>query len=317
MPATPDSEALVYSYNPDQKEAGFFPMDFVHLPCDAHVIDYASGVFDSAYRFGNNIFRGYDHAARLITSAGLCGMADTPLDADEVLRISRETFRRNPGRNYLRIRFFRGKGLGVNPAPSQICFHALTLDWPEGGYLKRDENGGVKIGVSSICKSRTDQLPVAAKNAAGYLMGGLAKLEAVRRGLAEVLLLAPDGMHVSEFSGMNLFIVTDDDRLVTPDASASCLMGLTRDTILKIAPTVMGEHACIEERPVGIEELTTAQEIFLVGTAAGIVPATVCEDLPVGSGLPGPVTVALTALYNDIIHARVPAPYPDWLTPVE
>ena len=138
-------------------------------------------------------------------------------------------------------------------------------------------------------------IPPRAKVTGLYANSALAKTEAWENGFDEAILLNQDG-HVSEGSGENIFLVVEG-RLVTPPASDNILVGITRNTIIELAKKELGVDTV--ERSIGRNELYIADECFLTGTAAEIVPVSSVDGREIGSIRPGPVTRQLTAAFRE------------------
>jgi len=138
----------------------------------------------------------------------------------------------------------------------------------------------------------------------------LAKTEAQENGFDEAIMLAGDG-HVSEGSGENIFIV-EDGKLITPSKSDNILVGITRDTVIRLAREELGMQTL--ERSIARAELYTADECFMTGTAAHVTAVVDIDRRPLGNGKTGPVTARLQKLYLDAICGKN-AKYADWCTP--
>jgi branched-chain amino acid aminotransferase len=133
----------------------------------------------------------------------------------------------------------------------------------------------------------------------------------MEKGFDEAIMLTPDG-HVSEGSGENIFLVKDG-KLVTPDSRSSILLGITRDTVIKLAQNELGIETI--ERKVEPSELYTADECFLTGTAAHLTPVGEIDDRQIANGEIGEITKKLQKLYFEAIRGNNPK-YLDWCTPV-
>jgi branched-chain amino acid aminotransferase len=144
-----------------------------------------------------------------------------------------------------------------------------------------------------------------------YITNAVAKTEAVENGFDEAIMLTPDG-YVAEGSGENIFLAVDG-KLVTPAGYDGILLGITRDTVIKLAQDELGIETV--ERHVGRVELYTAEECFLTGTAAHITPVAEIDRRKIGDGEIGAVTKKLQKLYSEIIRGNNPK-YLDWCTPV-
>ncbi|MEM4794255.1 MAG: aminotransferase class IV, partial [Pyrobaculum sp.] len=153
-------------------------------------------------------------------------------------------------------------------------------------------------------------LPVMAKIGGIYVNSVLAMVEAKSRGFDEALLMDSSG-YVVEGSGENIFIVRDG-KLYTPPVHTSILEGITRDTIMKISSDI---GMSVVEKPITREEVYTADEVFLVGTAAEVTPVVEVDNRPIGDGKPGPITTKLATIYEKTVRGEVEK-YLSWITPV-
>jgi branched-chain amino acid aminotransferase len=184
--------------------------------------------------------------------------------------------------------------------------------WPWGAYLGEDgKRVGVRAKVSSWRRISPDSLIPHAKASGQYLNSVLAKIESVKGGYEEAILLDDEG-NVCEGSGENLFIVRDGT-IYTPGQSASILDGITRASVMEIAKNL--GHP-IEERHLARAELYLADEVFCCGTAAEVVPIREIDDHTIGTGEPGPVTRGVQAVYEDAITGRADR-YREWLDVVQ
>lgn len=274
-----------------------------------HALHYGSGVFEGIRAYeakeGTAVFRLTDHLKRLFDSAKLYRM-DIPFELEELVEVTKELIRRNKLKScYIRPIAFRGYGeMGLFPLKCSV--ELAIAAWPWGVYLGDDGIvNGIRVKISSFRRIDPNALPPVAKATGQYLNSILAKLEAIEGGYNEAILLDSRGF-VSEGSGENIFIVKDGT-LLTPPAESSILVGITRDTVMRLAEK---KGIPVREQNLLRTDLYLADEIFLTGTAAEIVP--VCEvDLRV-VGKPGPVTKAL----QDSFYATVKgqdSTFKDWL----
>jgi len=191
-----------------------------------------------------------------------------------------------------------------------VCLHGLESDFmvfaiPWGRYLDVDK---ARCGVSSWrC---ANELP-RAKLTGLYINNALAKTEAIENGFDEAIMLTPDG-HVSEGSGENIFLVING-KLVTPTSYNNILLGITRDSVIKVAQKELGIETI--ERPIDRSELYTAEECFLTGTAAHITPVAEIDRRKIGNGEIGETTKKLQKIYSEVIRGDNPK-YLNWCTPV-
>ena len=278
-----------------------------------HTMHYGSGVFEGIRAYptsrGVAVFRLRDHIQRLFSSAHVF-MIDIPFTLEEVIDASRDVVRVNGLDDgcYLRPIVYLGYGeMGLNPLPCPV--HVAVAAWPWGTYLG-DEGvtNGVSMKISSWRRHDPNAVPTAAKGIGMYVNSSLAKVEALKAGYDEAILLAPDG-NVSECTGENLFVVSGG-RLITPPTSDSgALRGITQSSVETIAADL--GHDVAHEQIIRTD-LYTAEEAFLTGTAAEIVPIRAVDDRVVGDGRPGPITRQIQEIYFATVRGQVDQ-YKDWL----
>jgi len=281
----------------------------------AHVLHYGSSVFEGLRCYdtpkGSRVFRLKDHIRRLFDSAKIYRM-NIPYSQEEIFNACLEVIRANKMKAaYLRPIVFRGYGrtLGVDPRDCPIEVAIAALDW--GRYLGEDAiNAGVDVRVSSWARMAPNTLPAMAKAGCNYMNSQLIKLEARADGYVEGIALDPLG-YVSEGSGENIFLVRDG-KLYTPPIYASILVGITRDSVIKIAKDLGYE---VIEQPIPREMLYIADEVFFTGSAAEVTPIRSIDRIPVGEGKRGPITAKIQKRLFAIINGEVEDKY-GWLTPV-
>ncbi|MBO0714536.1 MAG: branched-chain-amino-acid transaminase [Acidimicrobiales bacterium] len=276
-----------------------------------HTLHYGGGVFDSMRAYptpsGPAVFRLTEHIKRLIDSARIL-LIDVPFSQAELVEATKETVRVNGlDACYIRPIVYLGYGeMGLNPLPCPV--QVAIAVWPWGAYLGEEGlQKGVRMKISSWIRHDPNILPPAAKATANYLNSQLAKVEALKAGYDEAILLSPQG-YVSEGTGENLFVLRGG-RLITPPSSAGALEGLTQDAVKTIARDLGFE---VSTENLLRSDLYTADEAFLTGTAAEVVPIRSVDDRPVGSGEPGPVTRQVQELFFATVRGEVDR-YKDWL----
>jgi branched-chain amino acid aminotransferase len=282
-----------------------------------HSLHYGSGVFEGIRAYpttaGPAVFRLRDHIRRLLTSAKVM-LIDVPFDEDALVEACKQVVRVNGLADgcYLRPIVYLGYGeMGLNPLPCAV--NVAVAAWPWGTYLG-DEGiaNGVACKISSWQRHDPNAVPTAAKSTGMYINSSLAKVEALKAGYDEAILLAPDG-RVSECTGENIFVVKGG-RLVTPPTSeAGALGGITQDTVEVIARDLGVE---VHHEALVRTDLYTAEEAFLTGTAAEVVPIRAVDDRVVGTGRPGPMTREIQQTYLATVRGEV-ARYKEWLDHVE
>jgi branched-chain amino acid aminotransferase len=277
-----------------------------------HAVHYGSGVFEGIRAYetkqGPAIFRLTEHLRRLSRSALVYHM-DIPFSHDELVEAIKDTVRANGMKAcYIRPLVYRGYGeLGLNPLGAPINVTVAT--WPWGLYLGEDGvERGVRAKVSSWKRIDHNILPPGVKATGQYINSSLAKVEAVKGGYDEAILLNMAG-YVTDGSGANVFVVRDGV-ILTPPVQAGCLEGITRDSVMRIARDAGYE---VVERNLSRLDLYTADEAFFTGTAAEVVPVREIEDHAVGHNGRGPVTKELQETFLAGAHCEVER-YRGWLT---
>ncbi|MGC8464853.1 MAG: branched-chain amino acid transaminase [Acidimicrobiales bacterium] len=280
-----------------------------------HGLHYGSGVFEGIRAYetprGPAIFRLNDHIDRFFKSAKILLM-DIPFSREELRAATKAVVTENKLKScYLRPIAYLGYGeMGLNPLLSKT--NVAIAAWPWGAYLGEEGLAkGIRVKISSWQRHDPNAIPPAVKCTGMYVNSSLAKIEAVKSGYDECILLSPQGT-VSECTGENIFIVKGR-RVITPPISAGALDGLTRDAIMVLAR----EHDFeVQEGTLLRSDLYLADEIFLTGTAAEVVPVASVDDREVGDGRPGSVTKELQAAYFDLVKGKS-STHPEWLDYVE
>jgi len=287
----------------------FVPWDEAKVHVLSHGLHYGTGVFEGIRAYeterGTAVFRHRDHLERLERSAELYYM-QIPYAVDELREATHELIRRNELPScYIRPLAFRGygeMGLYAPAAPVEV----IIAVWAWGAYLGEEgKRHGIRAKVSSWRGLSADSLIPHAKASGQYLNSILAKTESVNAGYDEAILLDTNGC-VSEGSGENIFLVRDGI-LLTPPHTASILDGITRRSVIQIARDL---GYPIEERDIARAELYLAEEMFLTGTAAELVPVREIDDHDRGE--PGEITRIIQARFEDAVHGRAHE-YAEWL----
>ncbi|HUP69006.1 MAG TPA: branched-chain amino acid transaminase [Acidimicrobiales bacterium] len=278
-----------------------------------HSLHYGYGVFEGVRAYatsqGPAVFRLTDHIERLFNSARIF-MIDIPFTPAELIDATKETVRINGLQScYIRPLVYLGYGeMGLNPLPCPV--NVAIAVWPWGTYLGDEAlERGARMKISSWQRHDPNAIPPAAKGTGMYINSSLAKVEALKAGYDEAILLSPQG-YVSECTGENIFVVKNG-RIITPPASAGALEGITQDSVLTIA------------RDMGIEcevgnilrsDLYTADEAFCSGTAAEVVPICSVDDREIGPR--GPITTKIQETFFATVKGEVDR-YKDWLEHVD
>ena len=279
----------------------------------SHGLHYGTGVFEGIRAYetprGTAVFRHREHLDRLLRSAKLYYL-QIPYTVEELRAATNDLISRNGlAACYIRPIAFRGYGeMGLFAKGSPIEVTIAT--WPWGAYLgEESKQVGIRAKVSSWRRISPDGLIPQAKASGQYLNSILAKTESANAGYDEAILLDDRGM-VCEGSGENIFVVREG-QILTPPHSASILDGISRRSVIQIARDL---GYSVIERDIGRSELYLAEEVFLTGTAAELVPVREIDDhaLP----CPGEITRVVQAKFEDALHGRAPE-YAEWLDPVD
>jgi branched-chain amino acid aminotransferase len=290
----------------------FVPWEEAKVHVLSHGLHYGTGVFEGIRCYeterGPAIFRHRDHLERLAKSAEAFYMT-LPHSIEQIAEATRELIRRNGLRScYIRPLAFRGYGeMGLYAdSPMEVTIAV----WPWGAYLGDEgKRSGIRAKVSSWRRISPAGLIPHAKASGQYLNSILAKTESKKAGYEEAILLDERGF-VCEGSGENIFLVRDGE-IVTPPHVAAILDGINRKSVIQIARDL---GYTVVERDVARAELYLAEEIFLTGTAAELVPVREVDDHPVGE--PGEITRVIQAKFEDALHGRAEE-YLEWLDLVE
>jgi branched-chain amino acid aminotransferase len=290
------------------------PWDEARVPILTHTLHYGLGVFEGirCYRCDDGrsaVFRLSDHVARLFRSALIVELA-IPFTPAQINDAVCETLRANRlPEGYIRPLIFLGEGaMGLLPADNAV--RAAIIVWPWGAYLG-DEGleRGIRAKVSSYTRHHPNVTMTKSKTCGDYVNSILAKREVTRLGYDEAIMLDSSGL-VAEASGENVFIARNGV-LKTPPLG-SVLEGITRDSIMVIARDKGIE---VQEQSFTRDELYTADEAFLTGTAAEVTPIREVDDRVIGEGARGPITKTLQTSFFDAVHGR-DGKYSHWLTTV-
>lgn len=268
----------------------------------SHSLHYGSGVFEGIRAYetkrGPAVFRLTDHIERLAKSAKIY-LIDMPFGVDQLIDAVKDTVRANELKtSYIRPIVYHGYGeMGLNPT---ICpVNVAIITWAWGAYLGEDGfTKGVRCMISSWRRYDHNTLPPAAKATGQYLNSGLAKVEAIKSGYDEAIMLNPEG-YIADATGENVFIIRDGV-LITPPLSAGPLGGITRDSIMTIARDL---GVTVEEQELVRTDLYTADEAFMTGTAAEVVPISSVDERQLGE--PGPVTKKIQEVFFATVRGEV------------
>jgi branched-chain amino acid aminotransferase len=280
----------------------------------SHALHYGSGAFEGIRcyetKLGPAVWHLDEHLKRLFRSAKLYYM-EIPFPLEVLAEAVKETIRANGlTACYVRPLVFRGYGeMGVNPLNAPV--NVMIAVWPWGAYLGEDAlERGVRVKISSWKRNDQNSLPSAAKATGQYINGVLAKVESLKAGYDEAIMLNQAGF-ITDGSGENVFAVRDGE-LFTPPISAGCLDGITRATVLEIAHELGYE---VRERDLTRTDLYNADEAFFTGTAAEVTPIREVDDRAVGEGMRGPITKEIQGVFFSAVRGEN-ARYSAFLAPI-
>jgi branched-chain amino acid aminotransferase len=274
-----------------------------------HTLHYFEGIRCYRTEDGRSaVFRLKEHVERLFGSARTVQMT-LPFDSDRVTAAVLETLRANGLREgYIRPIAFIGEGaMGLYATDNPI--HVAVVVWPWGAYLGEEGlERGIRAKVSSYTRHHVNVSMTKAKVCGYYVNSILAKREVMADGYDEAIMLDAEGF-VAEASGENVFMVRGG-ALCTPPPT-SILPGITRDTVVRIA---RDKGIPLAERRFTRDELYTADEVFLTGTAAEVTPIREVDNRIIGEGRRGPITHVVQEAFFNIVQGKDPK-YREWLTP--
>jgi branched-chain amino acid aminotransferase len=290
----------------------FFPWEEARVHVLSHALHYGTAYFEGlrCYLLEDDrsaVFRMGDHVRRFIDSGLILGLPMSYLPA-EVEDAILDTVRTNRFREcYIRPVAFVGEGEMGLYAPENPL-HVAIAAWRWGAYLGEEGmKHGIRAKVSSFSRHHVNAMMTKAKVSGNYINSVMAKYEVKKAGYDEAVMLDPDG-YVSEASGENIFIVRDGSIKTTP--LMSVLPGITRHSVIAIA---RDQHIEVKEERFPRDELYSADEAFLTGTAAELTPIREVDDRPVGGECPGPITKELQRIFFNVIKGKEPR-YEKWLT---
>jgi branched-chain amino acid aminotransferase len=291
----------------------FVPLAEARIGIMTHAFLYGTATFEGIRGNWNEdvgqiyIFRAQDHFRRLHRSCRILKIG-LPYSVEELTDLTVKLVEMCGYTEDIYIRPIAYKSsevIGVRMHNLEDDF--LVFVYPFGPYL--DIEKGIRCMTSSWRRVEDVGIPARAKVNGLYVNSALAKTEAQENGYDEAIMLDMDG-HVSEGSGENIFIVVDG-RLHTPPSSDNILMGITRDTVIRLAADELGIETV--ERSIDRSELYVADECFMTGTAAHVTAVVEVDRRPIGDGRTGPITAQLQKLYFDVVRGKN-SKYARWCT---
>ncbi len=289
----------------------FMPLSEAKVGILTQALHYGTGCFEGIRGNWNSelqkfcLFRIDDHYKRMLEACRILKI-DLPYSVDDLCQLTRELLERSGYREDVYIRplaYKSSETLALHLHNVDDDFLIVVTTFPT--YL--DTEKGVRCCVSSWRRVDDNMIPPRGKICGIYVNSALAKTEAQENGFDEAILLAHDG-HVCEGSGQNIFLVSGG-KLITPPPSDNILVGITRDTVMKLAKNELGIDTV--ERAVDRSELYVAEECFFTGTASDVAPVLEIDRRPVGTGQIGRITAQLQKLFAEVVLGKNPK-YSQW-----
>jgi branched-chain amino acid aminotransferase len=274
-----------------------------------HTLHYGMGVFEGIRAYetsqGPAVFRLTDHIERLHNSARIL-MMDMPYSVDELVEATKLVVRESglPA-CYIRPIAYYGYGeMGLNTLPCSV--DVAIACWPWGAYLGDDAvTKGVRMKISSWTRHDHNTMPPASKTTGNYVNSSLAKVEALKAGYDEAIMLNKLGL-IAECTGENLFVARHG-KLITPPLSSGALEGITQSTVMALCAD-NGFECVVGD--IARSDLYIAEEAFVVGTAAEVSAVNSVDDRPIPC--PGPMTKAIAEQYAALVRGENDK-YKDWV----
>jgi len=276
----------------------FFSREDAKISVYDHGLLYGDGVFEGMRIYAGKVFAIEDHLVRLYESARAIAL-EIPIDLDAMRNAVNETVAKNGlDEAYVRLVCTRGSNqLGLNPFQCEHPQVIVIVDkislYPEKYYTE-----GLDLITASTIRNHPAALSPRVKSL-NYLNNIMAKIEAIRAGCIEAVMLNHKG-EVAECTGDNLFIVRRG-RLLTPPIHAGILEGITRNTVIDLA---RGAGIDVAEETMTRHDIFVADECFLTGSAAEVIPAVRLDGRLIADGKVGPITKQL----NELFRAHVANP---------
>jgi len=272
-----------------------------HENAKVHVYDhgflYGDGVFEGLRIYGGKVFKLHEHLVRLYESAAhIC--LQIPLTIEEMTKAVIDSVAANKREDgYIRLVITRGVGnLGLDPRSCPTPQIIIIVDGISL-YPREMYENGMEIVTASTIRNHPNALNPRIKSL-NYLNNIMGKLEAIRAGVPEALMLNHFG-EIAECTADNIFIVSKGI-LRTPHKNAGILEGVTRNTVLDLARE---NGVPVEETTLTRHDLFTSEECFLTGSGAEIIPVTKCDNRVIGSGKPGAITLRLIAAFFKLVRS--------------
>ena len=268
-----------------------------------HALHYSTSIFEGIRCYdtpnGSAIFRLPEHVDRFFNSAKLYGMK-VPYSKKQISDSIIKTVNASKLKQcYIRPLAYYGYGtMGLTPLKNKVDVSISCWEW-KMGESKAGKFSGARCKISKWIRIDSRSQPMQAKSAANYSNAALARVEALKAGYDEAIMLNNKG-HVAEGSAENIFVIKNG-RITTPPLSADILNGITRDSAIKM---IKAGGKKISEKNITVNNLLSADEIFMTGTAAEVKSVTLVNRTKIGSGKIGPITKELQSSFMDVVMGK-------------
>jgi len=268
-----------------------------------HALHYSTSIFEGIRCYdtpnGSAIFRLPEHVDRFFNSAKLYGMKipySKKRISDAIIKTVKAS---NLKQCYIRPLAYYGYGtMGLTPLKNKVDVSISCWEW-KMGESKAGKFSGARCKISKWIRIDSRSQPMQAKSAANYSNAALARVEALKAGYDEAIMLNNKG-HVAEGSAENIFVIKNG-RITTPPLSADILNGITRNSAIQM---IKASGKKISEKNITVKNLLSADEIFMTGTAAEVKSVTWVNRTKIGSGKIGPITKELQRSFMDIVMGK-------------
>ena len=268
-----------------------------------HALHYSTSIFEGIRCYdtpnGSAIFRLPEHVDRFFNSAKLYGMK-VPYSKKQISDSIIKTVNASKLKQcYIRPLAYYGYGtMGLTPLKNKVDVSISCWEW-KMGESKAGKFSGARCKISKWIRIDSRSQPMQAKSAANYSNAALARVEALKAGYDEAIMLNNKG-HVAEGSAENIFAIKNG-RITTPPLSADILNGITRDSVIQM---IKADGKKISEKNITVNNLLSADEIFMTGTAAEVKSVTQVNRTKIGSGKIGPITKELQSSFMDVVMGK-------------
>ena len=268
-----------------------------------HALHYSTSIFEGIRCYdtpnGSAIFRLPEHVDRFFNSAKLYGMK-VPYSKKQISDSIIKTVKSSKLKQcYIRPLAYYGYGtMGLTPLKNKVDVSISCWEW-KMGESKAGKFSGARCKISKWIRIDSRSQPMQAKSAANYSNAALARVEALKAGYDEAIMLNNKG-HVAEGSAENIFVIKNG-RITTPPLSADILNGITRDSAIQM---IKADGKKISEKNITVNNLLSADEIFMTGTAAEVKSVTQVNRTKIGSGKIGPITKELQISFMDVVMGK-------------